>query len=74
MFGLYHEYRFYSPVHDEDMVRVSVFDMRGREFFAMVPAGKRYRQRRTEALDDIDTAIGQGCDPGQVVVNNSAIR
>lgn len=71
MNGLYHEFRSYSPVHDAEMIRISVFDARGAEYFILIPAadGRRYRERRDEALEDIDTAIAQKCEPGQVVVS-----
>lgn len=39
------------------------------EYFCIIPAsdGRRYRERRDEALDLIEMAIRQGCEPGEVV-------
>jgi hypothetical protein len=64
------EFRRYSAIHDCEMVRLSVGDRHGREFFMMLPAaeGKRWRERRNQALDDIQAAIDQGCEPGEVRV------
>lgn len=65
----YHEFRSYSPLHDCEMVRISVFDERGAEYFQIIPASspKRYRERRDKALDLIDYAISQKMEPGMVV-------
>lgn len=65
---LYREFRSYSPLHDVDMIRLSVADRHGREYFVMMEAasGKRLRARRTEALENIEAAIAQGCEPGEV--------
>lgn len=74
MTGAYHEYRYYSPLHDTEMVRLSVFDSRDAEFFMLIPAStpRRYRERRTEALEAIDYAIEHGMEPGQVKIGESA--
>lgn len=70
----YSEFFHYSVIHDKDMVRLSLFDERGREFFMMVPAheGKSYRERRTEALETIQSAMAAHLEPGQVRVTNEA--
>lgn len=70
---LYREFKFYSVIHDREMVRLSCADSHGREFFVMVPSasGKRWRERREEALTNIEAAIAQGCDPGEVRVMES---
>lgn len=69
----YHEFRSYSPLHDCVMVRLSVFDARDAEFFMLIPeaAPKRYRERRDKALQDIDYAIAQRMEPGQVCVSDA---
>lgn len=66
----YAEFRGYSVLHDCEMVRLSVADRHGREFFMRLPAstGRPWRDRRAQALDDIETAIAQGLDPGEVRV------
>lgn len=39
------------------------------EYFAYIKAedGRKLRERREEALDLIEAAISQGCEPGEVV-------
>lgn len=66
----FYESRGYSPLVDAVMVRLTVFDKPGREFFMMLPSenGRRWRERRTEALDAIQSAIAQGLEPGEVKV------
>lgn len=70
MTGTYHEFVSYSPVHDCEVCRLSVFDSRGGEFYVIIPRenGRRWRERRAKALDDIDYAIARGMEPGQVIV------
>ena len=65
---LYRTFEGYSAIHDCVMVRVSVADQHGDEFYQMVPRdeGRRWRQRLNEALENIETAIAQGCQPGEV--------
>lgn len=64
----YTEFRHYSPLHDAVLVRVSMADEAGAEFFALIEdgAGKSYRQRRERALEAIGAAMSQGLAPGQV--------
>jgi hypothetical protein len=71
---LYRLFQSYSAQHDCQMVRVSVADPRGREYFAMIPRdeGRRWRERLTEALENIEAAIAQGCEPGEVKVMEPA--
>jgi hypothetical protein len=66
----YHEFRHYSPVTDSEMVRLSVFDKRGAEYFMLLPysGAKRYRYRKQAALEAIDYAIEAKLEPGQVVM------
>lgn len=65
----YSEFRHYSPVTDSEMVRLSVFDKRGAEYFCMIPAlaPRKYRERRDKALGLIDYAIEHKMEPGMVV-------
>lgn len=65
----YHEFRQYSPLHDCEMIRLSVFDDRGAEYWMLLPAGfpRKYRERREHALELIDYAIKKKLEPGQVV-------
>lgn len=44
-------------------------DARNGEFFLFLPAydGRKYRERRDEALDTLQGAISAGLDPGEVV-------
>lgn len=69
MTGGYHEFRSYSPLHDCEMVRISVFNERGAEYWMGIPvtAPKKYRERRDKALEAIDYAIEHKLEPGQVV-------
>lgn len=70
----YHEFTFWSPWLDCEAVRVSMANASGQEFYRIIPRenGKRWRERRTEALDIIETAIAQGCEPGEVRVEGEA--
>lgn len=67
----YSEFRFYSPLHDCEMCRVSMSDDRGAEFFAMVPSaeGKGWRATREKTLDAIEDAIAARKEPGEVHVS-----
>jgi hypothetical protein len=64
----YSEFRMYSPTYDAVMSRISMTDDSGGEFFMLVPAtsGKSYRKAKTEALEMIQEAMAQGCQPGEV--------
>lgn len=64
------EYEYWCPLRDLNVVRVSVVDRNGREFFMVVPAdGRGYRDRREKAIDACVEAIELGCDPGEVRVS-----
>ena len=67
-FVTYIEHTFYSPFLDCEATRISVPDARGGEFYMIVPRaiGMSWRKTRDEALDNIATAIEQGCEPGEV--------
>lgn len=66
----YREFRFYDGMNDRQAVRLSVASPRGGEFFMILPRenGRRWRERRTEALGFIAEAIERGLNPGEVVV------
>ncbi len=71
----YTEFRHYSIKHDKDMVRISMADSHGGEFFMLIDAetsARRYRERRTEALSAIEYAIEMGMQPGMVRVSASS--
>lgn len=61
----------YSTLTDCEMVRISATDKHHREFYALVPRdqGRRWRERRDEALENIEAAISQGCEPGEVRIS-----
>lgn len=59
------EYRFYSMLHDADMVRVSLWDARGDEYFALVEDGRGYGDRRKEAVEFLEQAIDDQKLPGE---------
>ena len=64
----YQEFKSYSPFHDAVMARISMADERGSEFWIAIPAqsGKPYRTAKAEALEMIQEAMTQGCQPGEV--------
>lgn len=64
----YRELRFYDGANDRQAVRLSVSDGRTGEFFMILPreSGRRWRERRSAALDAISEAIETGCEPGEV--------
>lgn len=66
----FHELRAYSPLYDAEVVRLSLFDKSGGEFFALVPNPNRkgWRDRRNLILDSIDDAMMRGDPPGEVEV------
>lgn len=70
--GVYQQLRSYSPLHDCDVVRVSMTDERNQELFMLVPdRGERrrpWRVLRAAALDAIGEALAEGLDPGEVRV------
>lgn len=68
----YTEYRAYSPIIDAEQVRLSMYDDRGGEFFALVPAAgaKKWRERKDAALDAIMDAMDAGALPGEVEIKS----
>lgn len=65
----FREFRFWSPIMDCDAIRISMPGPLGGEFFSIIPAadGRRYRERREEALAMIELAIRSGLEPGEVL-------
>lgn len=57
---------FYDINRDEDVARVSGWDDKHQEHFIIVPTGKGYAARRTEAVERIMSAIEEGHEPGEV--------
>lgn len=54
---------------DADVLRLSVADERGGEFFVLMPCpsqGKSLREAKRAALENIHEAIAIGLDPGEV--------
>ena len=66
---MFSEFRFWSVIHDQEMIRLSMVDARNGEFFLFLPAddGRKYRARRDEALETLQGAINAGLDPGEVL-------
>ncbi len=65
----YRQFRFYSPTLDAEAVRLSMADEAGQEYYMIVAAseaGKRWRERRDEALAALDDAISRRHEPGEV--------
>lgn len=65
----YQTLRHYDPFTDSDMMRVSVFDHAGQEYWRKVPAnthGKKRRDVIEEALDVIADAMDRREQPGEV--------
>lgn len=63
------EFRSYSPVLDIEVIRLSVADDKGGEFFVVMPCpptGKSLRKAKLAALEIIHEAISIGLDPGEV--------
>lgn len=62
------EFRFWSPMLDAEAIRISMPGPLGVEFFRIVRAedGRRYRERRDDTLNLIQSAIDAGLEPGEV--------
>lgn len=69
---VFNEFRQYSPIHDCEVVRISVPDEHNREFFMFVKdngTAREFRESRDTALEAIVTAIQSGLEPGEVRFN-----
>jgi hypothetical protein len=65
----YRAFRFFSPQLDAEAVRLSMADEAGQEYYIIVAAdeaGRRWRERREEALAAIDAAIARKDEAGEV--------
>lgn len=65
----YQALRLYSITAGCEILRVSMCDERGGEFFVQINAdmgAKALRQKKDEALDVIMDAMERGDEPGQV--------
>ena len=57
----------YSPMYNARMVRVSITDEHGQEFWAMIKQGGiGYRETLENALNMLQDAVENGRDPGEV--------
>lgn len=68
MNGVYYEFIQYSPIHDCEVARLTVFDARGAEYFVLLPitTSNRYRHAKIAALDAISETMERGDKPGEV--------
>jgi len=66
--SIYSEFRYYCPVEDCEMARLSISDEKGGEYYMIVKdeGGKKYREARDLALDSIELAMRNGEFPGLV--------
>ena len=67
----YQALRLFSITAGCDIVRISMCDDKGGEFFANIPDDSGFkvmRQRREDALDLIMDAIARGDDPGEIIL------
>ena len=58
---------YYSVAHDDIVSRVSGFDENSQEHYMIVQGGKGYRDRRNEALLQIQDSIEAGEPAGEVI-------
>lgn len=68
------EWNRYCPIADAHMVRVSMFDRRGSEYWADIPynEGAQYRVRLRAAIEALDNAIRLRRPPGKVTIEDFA--
>lgn len=65
----YSEFTTYSPLTDSDVVRLSMVDDQGAEFYCLLPQrveGKAWRKLKAEALDVLSEAIESGMGAGEI--------
>jgi glycerol-3-phosphate dehydrogenase len=60
----YNEFFFWSPTFDEDAVRLSFYHA-GQEYFAIVPAGGKWRDKREAAAQAMAQIIDEGGQAGE---------
>ena len=64
------EFQSYSPIHDKEIVRLSMADTLGQEYYVILTEteGRVYRDMRERAIETLMDAI-ENCDPpGEVEV------
>ncbi len=64
--SVYQEIRHYSPLHDAVMVRLSMFDAHGREYYSLVAPTRPWREHRAELLTRLMEAMDAGSLPGEI--------
>lgn len=64
----YQENHYYSPLHDSDVVRFSMFNAQHQEYFATVPVdeGRAWRETKEVMLDALAAAVRADRGPGEV--------
>lgn len=70
----YTQYKYWSIIEGCNVMRLSMRNDRGDEYFSIVPcgsSGKAARQARENALDVISDAIERGDEPGQVMMKET---
>lgn len=69
MNGLFTDWRYYCYINDRPMARISMVNSHGHELFMIIPdeGGKKYREARAEALEQIEHAVARGQAPGEVM-------
>lgn len=73
--GNYSELRFYSVLLDTQAARLSMFNDRHEEYFAVVPVavGRAWRETKEIALDALVAAIESAAPIGEVVITADQI-
>lgn len=67
---VYNEHTRYSAIHDCEVTRLSLCDDRGGEFFCLIPRdgrAKKWRAVRDKVLEDLQSEIQAGSQPGQFI-------
>lgn len=66
------EFHYWSPTEGRDIVRLSLFNDRGHEFWAEIEdrEGREYRHARDAVLQALYDAAMAGQDPGQVTIES----
>jgi len=72
----YSQFRFWSPIMNEDAVRLSMCNDRQQEYFSIVAwdKGRRWRDRRAAYLEAVETAIDMKLEPGEVIADDVEAR
>lgn len=63
----YSEFTTWSPTFGAEVVRLSMVNALGEEYFSLLVAGegREWRTRKAEALDVLSEAIEAGMEPGE---------